>query len=133
VARLRADNRYELQFGAGVSDNNDEEIIPNPDNVGNGLAGFRRSVDIAIDPSNFLYTRAYGQAPANTTLTVTYTTGKGLQDNVDADTITRIDNIQYDDDVNTTLSSSVINFVKNSVAVNNPVFRPRRQIKRFIK
>ena len=121
VSRLRADNRYELQFGAGVSDNNDEEIIPNPDNVGNGLAGFRRSVDIDIDPSNFLYTRAYGQAPANTTLTVTYTTGKGLQDNVDADTITRIDNVQYDDDVNTTLTSGVISFVKNSVAVNNPV------------
>ena len=119
VSRLRADNRYELQFGAGVSDNNDEEIIPNPDNVGNGLAGFRRSIDIAIDPSNFLYTRAYGQAPANTTLTVTYTIGKGLQDNVDADTITRIDNIQYEDDVNTTLSNSIFNFVKNSVAVNN--------------
>jgi hypothetical protein len=121
VARLRADNRYELQFGAGVSDNNDEEIIPNPDNVGNGLAGFRRSVDIDIDPSNFLYTRAYGQAPANTTLTVTYTTGKGLQDNVDADTITRIDNIQFEDDVNTTLSSGVISFIKSSIAVNNPV------------
>ena len=121
VARLRADNRYELQFGAGVSDNNDEEIIPNPDNVGNGLAGFRRSVDINIDPSNFLYTRAYGQAPANTTLTVTYTTGKGLQDNVDADTITRIDNIQFEDDVNTTLSSGVISFIKSSIAVNNPV------------
>jgi hypothetical protein len=121
VSRLRADNRYELQFGAGVSDNNDEEIIPNPDNVGNGLAGFRRSVDIDIDPSNFLYTRAYGQAPANTTLTVTYTTGKGLQDNVDADTITRIDNVQYEDDVNTTLTSGVISFVKSSVAVNNPV------------
>lgn len=61
VTRLRSDNLLELQFGAGVSDNNDEEIIPNPDNVGNGLAGFRRDVDVDIDPSNFLYTRTYGQ------------------------------------------------------------------------
>ena len=44
-----------------------------------------------------------------------------MQDNVDADTITRVDNIQYDDDVNTTLTSGVISFVKNSIAVNNPV------------
>ena len=33
ITRLRSDGKLELQFGAGVSDNNDEEIIPNPDNV----------------------------------------------------------------------------------------------------
>jgi hypothetical protein len=66
VTRLRSDNKTELQFGSGISDNNDEEIIPNADNVGNGLAGFRRPIDVDIDPSNFLYTRAYGQAPADT-------------------------------------------------------------------
>ena len=67
VCRLRSNNTYEIQFGAGVSDNNDEEIIPNPKNVGNGLQGFSRNLDINIDPSNLLYTRAYGQAPSNTT------------------------------------------------------------------
>jgi hypothetical protein len=90
ITRLRSDNRLEIQFGAGISDNNDEEIIPNPDNVGNGLAGFRRSVDIDIDPSNFLYTRTYGQAPANTTLTITYTVGNGIEDNVPANTLKSI-------------------------------------------
>jgi hypothetical protein len=43
ITRLRSDNKLELQFGAGISDNNDEEIIPNPDNVGNGLSGFTKS------------------------------------------------------------------------------------------
>ena len=43
-----------------------------------GWLDFRRNVDVDIDPSNFLYTRTYGQAPANTTLTVTYTLGNGI-------------------------------------------------------
>ena len=119
VTRLRSDNRLEIQFGSGVSDNNDEEIIPNPDNVGNGLAGFRRPVDVDIDPSNFLYTRAYGQAPSNTTLTVTYTVGTGIADNVEADVLKDIQFITYDDDPNSTINASLLNFVKSSVAVNN--------------
>jgi hypothetical protein len=119
ITRLRSDNRLELQFGSGISDNNDEEIIPNPDNVGNGLAGFRRNLDVDIDPSNFLYTRTYGQAPSNTTLTVTYTIGNGISDNVGANLLTSIDFIQFDDDPNATTNAGTVNFVKNSVAVNN--------------
>ena len=119
ITRLRSDNRVELQFGAGVSDNNDEEIVPNPDNVGNGLAGFRRNLDVDIDPSNFLYTRTYGQAPANTTLTVTYSLGNGISDNVVSNRLTQIDFIEFNDDVNTTNNAGIVNFVKTSVAVNN--------------
>ena len=121
VTRLRSDNLLELQFGAGVSDNNDEEIIPNPTNVGNGLSGLRRNIDVDIDPSNFLYTRTYGQAPANTTLTVTYTIGNGISDNVVANVLTNIQQVNYDEDVNSTGAVPVFNFVKNTVAVTNPV------------
>ena len=121
VTRLRSDNLLELQFGAGVSDNNDEEIIPNPTNVGNGLSGVRKNIDVDIDPSNFLYTRTYGQAPANTTLTVTYTIGNGLSDNVVANVLTNIQQINYDEDVNSLGAVPVFNFVKNTVAVTNPV------------
>lgn len=121
ITRLRSDNKLELQFGAGVSDNNDEEVIPNPDNVGNGLAGFRRSVDIDIDPSNFLYTRTYGQAPSNTTLTVTYTIGNGISDNVPANVLSQVEFIEFDDDVNTSNSAPLVNFVKTTVAANNSI------------
>jgi hypothetical protein len=120
ITRLRSDNKLELQFGSGISDNNDEEIIPNPDNVGNGIAGFRRNLDVDIDPSNFLYTRTYGQAPSNTTLTVTYTIGNGISDNVAAGELTEIDFITYNDDINSSNSGGVVNFVKNTVAVTNP-------------
>ena len=119
ITRLRSDNKLELQFGAGISDNNDEEIVPNPDNVGNGLAGFRRNVDVDIDPSNFLYTRTYGQAPSNTTLTITYTIGNGIVDNVPANVLTLVNFVEYNDDINTANSGNLVNFVKSTIAVNN--------------
>ena len=119
ITRLRSDRKLEIQFGAGISDNNDEEIIPNPDNVGNGLAVFRRPIDVDIDPSNFLYTRAYGQAPSNTTLTITYTVGGGVSDNVSAGVLTKIEKIDFDDDPNATTSAAMNNFVKSSVTVSN--------------
>jgi len=121
ITRLRSDNKLEIQFGAGISDNNDEEVVPNPDNVGNGLAGFRRSVDIDIDPSNFLYTRTYGQAPANTTLTVTYTVGNGISDNVPAGVLNQVEFIEFDDDINTSNSAPLVNFVKTTIAANNSI------------
>jgi hypothetical protein len=119
IKRLRSDGKMEIQFGSGVSDNNDEEIIPNPDNVGNGLAGFRRAVDIDIDPSNFLYTRAYGQAPSNTTLTITYTVGNGIEDNVQSDVLKNISSISFIDNVNSTGTANLLNFIKTTVVVNN--------------
>jgi hypothetical protein len=120
ITRLRSDNRLELQFGAGISDNNDEEIVPNPDNVGNGLSGIRRTVDVDIDPANFLYTRTYGQAPSNTTLTITYVVSNGISDNVSANILTKIDRIAYDTDINSAAAGNIVNFVKTTVAVNNP-------------
>jgi hypothetical protein len=114
VTRLRSDNRLEMQFGSGISDNNDQEIIPNPTNVGNGLAALRRNVDVNIDPSNFLYTKTYGQAPSNTTLTVTYTVGNGIADNVPAGVLTNIVSIQFTDDINSSTNVGTTTFIKST-------------------
>ena len=117
--RIRGDNKLELQFGAGISSDPDEVIIPNPDNVGSNLPGGRSYLDVSIDPSNFLYTKAYGQIPQNTILTVEYLTGGGLGDNVAQGDLTTIVSISstYDNDAG--LSTSVSNTVIGSVAVNN--------------
>ena len=119
VTRLRADNKIEIQFGAGISDQNDEEIIPNPVNVGNGLAGLTQFGNVSIDPSNFLYTRAYGQAPSNTTLTVTYTVGNGITDNVASNVLTTIQSVKYNENANATSNTSLINFIKTTVSATN--------------
>ena len=120
ITRIRSDNKIELQFGSGVSEDHDAELIPNPKNVGNGLLSVRNEIDIDIDPSNLLYTRAYGQAPANTTLTIQYSVGTGLSDNVESNVLTKISEIKFNDDVNSSTNASALNFIKNTVTVNNP-------------
>jgi len=89
ITRFKANNNLEIKFGAGISDSADEEIIPNPDNVGLGINDGRSMLDFAFDPSNFLYTKAYGEVPSNTTLTVTYMQGGGIESNFPSNTITR--------------------------------------------
>ena len=89
TTRFKANNNLEIQFGSGISDSADEEIIPNPDNVGLGVNDGRSMLDFAYDPSNFMYTKAYGDVPRNTTLTVTYLQGGGIIANSPANSITR--------------------------------------------
>ena len=85
---VRDDNKMELRFGSGISDNADEEIIPNPDNVGSSLGQGISRLDESFDPSNFLKTQTFGLAPSNTTLTVEYNYGGKVEDNVASNSIT---------------------------------------------
>ena len=117
VTRFKANNTLEIQFGAGISDQSDEQIIPNPDNIGLGIKDGRNKLDVAYDPSNFLYTKAYGQVPANTTLTVKYLVGGGLSSNVSSNTITQQGILSLSNKPNLTLS--MLNFIKQSIASSN--------------
>ena len=118
VSRFTNSTTLQLQFGAGTTNDNDAELIPNPDNVGLSLPFGRSKLTTAYDPTNFIFTQTYGIAPANTTLTVRYLTGGGASSNVAAGTLTVFNgnttfaNIQTD---NTTA-----NLVFNSLAVTNP-------------
>ena len=119
ITKFRSDKNLEIQFGPGVSDNDDEELIPNPDNVGSSLNGLQIQFDHPVDPSNFMYTKTYGLAPSNTTLTVKYTTGGGLKSNVTAGTLKNITNIEYQID-SQNLDSVLVERIKASVACTNP-------------
>tara|TARA_R100000734_G_C3319068_1_gene114195 strand:+ start:5823 stop:7703 length:1881 start_codon:yes stop_codon:yes gene_type:complete len=90
VTRVTPGDKVELRFGSGISSDQDETIIPNPQNVGSNLPGGISNLDKSFDPSNFLYTDVYGQAPANTTLTVRYKKGYGLSSNIQAGSLTQI-------------------------------------------
>jgi len=117
ISRVRPNNQIEIQFGAGVSDKADEQIIPNPDNIGLGIKDGRDQLDRAYDPSNFLYTKAYGQVPSNTTLTVTYLTGGGLASNVNSNTIIKPGELTINSNPN--LNTSMLNFIKSTVVSTN--------------
>jgi len=115
---VRSDGKTELRFGAGISNNPDEEIIPNPDNVGSSLATGLSKLDESFDPSNFLKTRAFGLSPSNTTLTVIYTHGGSVDENVLSGEINakRVVNFTLNE---TGLDTSEVNDMKNSLAITN--------------
>ena len=118
VSRLLADGNLQISFGAGISDKDDEQIIPNPDNIGLGLKDGSSKLNTAFDPSNFLYTRTYGEAPSNTTLTVNYLVGGGILANVGANTITKNELLDITQKPN--LISGIANFIKESIITTNP-------------
>ena len=124
ISRVRDDRRIELQFGAGVSSDADEELIPNPKNVGMGLEYLNRTTLNNVDPTNFLHTSTYGIAPNNETLTVQYTVGGSVNENVPVNSITSILEINYNTETEVNMqggSNLDLSFVKGSVAVNNSV------------
>ena len=120
VTYLRGDNRTELRFGSGVSDNPDEEIIPNPDNVGSSLSTGVSKLDTTFDPSNFLKTRTYGLAPSNTILTVVFAHGASHTDNVGVKQLSRIVNKVTSIPNSSTLNSATVTATLQSIrAINN--------------
>ena len=91
VSRFTSKGVLQLQFGSGIIGSDDETFLPDPTTIYKyGDADTINKFDLAYDPTNFLFTRAYGLAPSNTTLTIRYLTGGGVESNVPANTITEI-------------------------------------------
>jgi len=108
-----------LQFGAGTATDTDEVIIPNSNNIGIGLPFEKTKLTTAYAPSNFMFTKTYGIAPSNTTLTVRYLTGGGVTSNVAANTLTLLAGTPTF--INSNLNPTTSNTIFNSLAVTNPV------------
>ena len=118
VTRVIDTGSLQIQFGAGSATDTDEEITPNPDNVGIGLPFEKDKLTAAYSPSNFLFTKTYGIAPSQTTLTVRYLTGGGVESNIPANNLTSLSgNIQF---LNNNLDVNTANIVRGSLVVNNP-------------
>jgi hypothetical protein len=119
ATRFMDSGSLQLQFGAGSTRSTTEEIIPNPDNVGLGLPFEKTKLTTAFSPVNFVFTNTYGIAPYNTTLSVRYLTGGGAAANVEAGSLTQVDdtNITF---INPNLSNATLaNQIFSSVASNN--------------
>jgi hypothetical protein len=108
----------QLQFGAGSAADTDEEIIPNPDNVGLGLPFEQTKLTTAYAPSNFIFTKTYGIAPSNTTLTVRYLTGGGAVSNASSGVLNNLQGIATF--LNSNLNATTAQTVFDSLAVTNP-------------
>ena len=115
--RFNTDGVLEIHFGGGSGDIVDEEVLPNPDNIGLGNRDGRTKLDSAFDPSNFLLSKVYGQTPTNKILTVTYLKGGGLRSNVASNTITNLQTLTIKNKPG--LNGNLLSLVKESLACNN--------------
>jgi hypothetical protein len=119
--KVNSDDSITLQFGSGNTALSQENLIPNPKNVGLGLANSISQLEASIDPSNFLKTNTFGIAPVNTTLTIKYLVGGGVESNVNVGELTSIRKVEFNEDL-LSIDASLINAyneTKNSVAAEN--------------
>jgi hypothetical protein len=120
AARFINSGSLEIQFGAGTSQDVEEEITPNSDNVGLGLPFEKNKLTTAYSPTNFIFTPTYGIAPTGN-LTVRYLTGGGVAANVNANTLTNIKQINKTFvNFSSTDSSGLYQQSFNSLITNNP-------------
>jgi len=91
ISRILSDNSLQLEFGAGISNKSDNNIIPTPDNIKLGLVPGISNLLGNYNQASIFYTQEYGLAPSNTTLTVRYLTGGGIISNVPTNDLTSID------------------------------------------
>jgi len=120
ATRFTSLSNLQIQFGAGSPSDTTEEITPNPNNVGIGLPFKKDKLTTAFSPLNFLYTGTYGISPANTTLTVRYLTGGGVNSNITANSLTNLNtgNTRFN---NSNLTSITANYIFASLSATNPI------------
>lgn len=114
VTKFTSKGVLQIQFGSGISPQDDEDIIPNPGQSSFSDIGSWSTLNEyfkAYDPSNFLFTRTYGLAPSNTTLTIRYLVGGGITSNSPANTINTVD---------TVITTATDDTYVSTLAFNNP-------------
>jgi hypothetical protein len=90
----RVTGRTTITFGSGDAQSLDDDIIPDPSELALPLYGSKKTFNKAsIDPNTLLQTRSLGISPTNTTITVTYRYGGGLNNNVGSGTINSINRL----------------------------------------
>jgi len=120
VTRIKNSGSIELQFGAGVSNKVDTNIIPTPNNINLGLIPSIADTADDYNKASIFYTKSYGIAPS-TNLNVKYLVGGGIEANISANSLTTLD---------TTLSSGWFKYspsdagiktlIISNLLVNNP-------------
>lgn len=114
------DDGVEVQFGSGISNSADEELLPTPENIGLNLPTGKIDIDQSIDPNAPGNTKSYGITPSNTTLTVTYLVGGGTGANVPSNTITSLTAVDTNTNSFPSATGPLNSTIQNSLAVSNP-------------
>lgn len=121
ITRYNSDFLLEIFFGSGVLHDEDELISLDSSKVASEEFQTRLG-STSIDPSDFLSSSTFGLSPANTTLTITYVVGGGIESNVPAGTVNKIRQIDVinDRDVFSDAEIPLFDDAVRSVVINNP-------------
>jgi hypothetical protein len=118
VSRILSDNTIQLEFGAGISNKSDSQIIPTAGNIQSGqIPGISLITNNYNEASTF-FTQEYGLVPPES-LTVKYLVGGGIQSNIPVSDLTDID-ISSITSTKNGYAGDLFNAIKNSVASSNP-------------
>jgi len=108
-----------LTFGGGNAETLQDDIIPDPSTFAIAFPYTKTFSRVPVNPQQLLSTTTLGVAAANTTYSITYRYGGGLNHNVDKDNIqsARVLNVFFPGNP----QPAVAGAVRNSIEVNNKV------------
>lgn len=106
-----------LVFGGGSADTLEDDIIPDPSEFAISLPYSTTFSRIAVNPEKLLDSKTLGVASVNTSLSITYRFGGGLDHNVPADNIRTVKTLNLTFPRNP--PNSVAAFVRGSIETSN--------------
>lgn len=120
IIEVDENNKTFLQFGSSTDSLEEEILVPNSELLGVGFSNVSR-YNLTLDPTSFVKSNSYGSSPFNTTLSVKYIIGGGIESNANVGDITTVSKIEFDDAVEyLPAESNLVNTVKSSLRVSNP-------------
>lgn len=108
-----------LTFGGGSADSLEDDVIPDPSDFAISFPYSRTFSRITLDPERLLTTKTLGVAAVDTTLTITYRYGGGLDHNVPLDNVRNVKTLSMTFPGNP--SSPVAARVRGSIEVTNRI------------
>lgn len=126
VTRITRDLKTQLVFGSGVTNDSDLDVLVDSRQIATSQYGNFISDTVgntAINNFNFLNSSAYGLSPSNTTLTVRYLIGGGVESNCNANTIVNVNQVVIQNDTSGYSPAQLgqFNATVQTLEVNNPL------------
>jgi hypothetical protein len=106
-----------LTFGGGSADTLEDDVIPDPSEFAISLPYSKTFSRVSINPQQLLQTKTLGVVANNTSVTVTYRYGGGLNHNVSAGSITSVVSLLTNFPTNPALN--IADAVRSSIEVSN--------------
>jgi len=107
-----------LRFGSGNADTLDDDIVPDPSELALSLFGKTTVARFNIDPQSLLETQTLGISPKDTTLSIRYRFGGGLNHNVSANQVEQLDKLSLS--FRRSPSAADALSVRQSILMTNP-------------